>query len=115
MSTGFAIPPAGHAIRDIIDKTAKMVGGGTYSEKKIKEGFAKKNPNSNKFAFFEEDNIYHQYYKLRLYCEREKVSVSRIIFVFIRLDLKSSLSLLLFVYLLDLNYKQSISLLYLTV
>ena len=86
----FAIPPAGHTIRITIDKTAKLVsnkvgpGGLPYQlrefERKIKAGAEKKNANtSSKFAFLDEDNIYHQYYLLILQCEQEGLSVSVIL------------------------------------
>ena len=83
----FAIPPAGHTIRTIIDKTAKRVsstvgpGGLPYqlreAERRIKAFLEKKNANtSSKFSFLDEDNIYHQYYLRILQWEQEGLSVS---------------------------------------
>ena len=86
MSINFAIPPAGHSIRHLIDRTAKQVSQIVAkkgipiheTEIKIKEGYSKRNPNSsaNKFPFFDEDNVYNEYYSLRLQCELAGESVS---------------------------------------
>merc|ERR1712070_1079831 len=75
MGTDLAIPPKGCALRKLIDKVSAKISqlGGRKFEQVLKDGYEKKKGGSVIFNFFEEDNIYHQYYLLRVQCLGEGI------------------------------------------